>query len=316
MNNKKTPKVLMNWAALPSKAVMTRALTITCTACLVANLWGQDTAKEPKVAPVPPLPTFATEDPAVYGKQIAEYWDLINQGWKDELSSSTMILTDARGDVVERRLSRRVLEESKKGDKSLLRFTSPAEVKGVAALTHEHTGKNDDQWLYLPSRKRVSRISGANKTASFQGSEFTYEDLANTDVVKYDWKYLGIAKLKSDGEEIDCYRLEARPNYRDTGYSRLIVWISKGRWQQEKIMFYDKAGQLLKSLVNSEFKEFHGRFWRPRKISIENHQSKKKTVLQIRKQFVNLAFYKSKRTGKARKNLTDANFTTRVLERN
>jgi predicted RND superfamily exporter protein len=40
------------------------------------------------------------------------------------------------------------------GDKSIIRFMTPAEITGVAALTHEHPDATDDNWLYLPATKR------------------------------------------------------------------------------------------------------------------------------------------------------------------
>lgn len=40
------------------------------------------------------------------------------------------------------------------GNKSITRFMTPAEITGVAALTHEHPDATDDNWLYLPATKR------------------------------------------------------------------------------------------------------------------------------------------------------------------
>ena len=147
-------------------------------AILLASLafWSAPAARDVSV-PIPPQPEFNSADPVAYGTELASYADLYEQGWKDEVSQGRMTLFDAGGDSVERTFTRIVLEHAKDGDKSIIKFLKPAEIKGVAALTHENPGSSDDNWLYLPSNKRVRRISGANKTASFQGTEFTYEDL-------------------------------------------------------------------------------------------------------------------------------------------
>ena len=56
-------------------------------------------------------------------------------------------------------------------------FDEPRDVKGTAFLIHAHKQEADDQWLYLPALKRVKRISSSNRSGSFMGSEFSYEDL-------------------------------------------------------------------------------------------------------------------------------------------
>ena len=58
-------------------------------------------------------------------------------------------------------------------------------------LTWTHKKEDDDQWLYLPSMKKVKRISShESKTGSFMGSEFSYEDLGSQEVEKYKYKFV------------------------------------------------------------------------------------------------------------------------------
>ena len=65
--------------------------------------------------------------------------------------------------------------------KSLLLFSQPKEIKGTAFLNWDRVdGKGDDQWLYLPALKKVKRIRTSDKSRSFQGSDFSYEDLSGT----------------------------------------------------------------------------------------------------------------------------------------
>ena len=80
-----------------------------------------------------------------------------------------------------------MLEVTDDGDKSLMVFDEPRDVKGTALLTHAHKQEADDQWLYLPALKRVKRISSSNRSGSFMGSEFSYEDLTtkHTQPVSY-----------------------------------------------------------------------------------------------------------------------------------
>jgi hypothetical protein len=261
---------------------------------------------------LPEPPQFNKADATVYGRQLADYADRYDSGWKDSYALSTMTLFDANGDSVKRK-SRQLILEKDLGDKSMVHFMTPAEIKGVAALTHEHPDATDDSWLYLPATKRVRRISGANKTASFQGTEFTYEDLSNRIVAKYEWLFVSETELATSGGKAPVFQLEAKPRYKDTGYSKLIVYINREHWRQERIEFFDKAGRMLKVLDNTDWKHRHGRFWRPMTIDMRNVQTKKRTTIQSTTQMLNMALYTNKRTGQKRPNLTDKQFTTDAL---
>ncbi len=262
----------------------------------------------------PDVPEFDRSDPEVFGRALAEFAEGFDQGWLDEVMQGVMTLSDADGDSVRRTYSRLTIEHPAEGDKLLVRFLSPAEIKGVGALTHENPGSSDDNWLYLPATKRVRRISGANKTASFQGTEFTYEDLSNLDPSEYEWRFLEETTIAKDGGDVPVWRLEAVPTYEDTGYSRLVVSYHRSEWRRERIEYFDKAGRALKTLDTRDMKLYHGRFWRALTIEMSNEQTGKRTELNVDKLFLNLSLYKSKRDGKARDNLTDDSFTTRALE--
>ena len=263
--------------------------------------------------PVPPVPAFETSDPVRHGYQVADYADRYDAGWIDEIWQGRMLLFDAQGDSVQRAVVRMLLE-GEDGDKSIVRFVSPAEIKGVAALTHEHPGSSDDNWLYLPSTKRVRRISGANKTASFQGTEFTYEDLSTLELEDYDWRFVEETTLVRGDERIPVLIVEAKPNFADTGYSRLRIAYHREHWRQERIEYFDKAGVHRKTFDSRDWRRLHDRFWRSFESEMTNHQTGKRTKLIFDKVFLNLSLYTSKRTGAARDNLNDEAFTTRALE--
>ena len=293
--------------------IPTLLLTLTLLVSGVSFAQGRD-ANNQSGTPLPEPPVFQTDDPVQYGLQIAAFADRYEQGYKDEILQGEMTLFDADGDSVRRSFTRMVLEQPESGDKLITKFLSPAEIKGVAALTHENSGSSDDNWLYLPANKRVRRISGANNTASFQGTEFTYEDLSNLDPEEYEWRFLEEGSLERDGAQIAVFKLDARPTYSDTGYSRIVVYYNAKEWRQERVEYYDKAGKHLKTRDSSDWKLMHGRFWRAHQLEMLNHQTKKRTTLAVSKYFVNLSLYTSSRTGKPRENLKDEMFTTRALE--
>ena len=264
--------------------------------------------------PIPPLPEFTKSDPDAYGTELALYQDSYDQGYVDEVLSGTMTLYDGDGDSVRRAFSRLLYERPGEGHKLITKFLSPAEIKGVAALTHENPGSSDDSWLYLPANKRVRRISGANNSASFQGTEFTYEDLGTLDPREYEWRFLEETTLEKDGESVPVFKLRARPTYDDTAYSHLIVYFHTTGWRRERTEFFDKSGKHLKTLEFGKWQHTHDRFWRPLAMDMSNHLTGKRTTLDVKAYLVDLKRYKSSKTGKARTNLTEDMFTTRALE--
>jgi outer membrane lipoprotein-sorting protein len=210
------------------------------------------------------------------GLQIAKTMRERERGFDNFTADMEMVLISASGKTFLRRLRVRVLEVKDDGDKNLAIFETPADVKGVAFLSHTHIRKADDQWIYLPSLKRVKRIAAANKTAPFMGSEFSFEDLASPEVEKYTYKYVGEETVGSQAS----FLLERYPAYKHSGYSRQLVWVERDRYIALKIEFYDRRGEKFKTLVSSGFKRYLGRYWRASDMDMENHRSGKRSILR------------------------------------
>jgi outer membrane lipoprotein-sorting protein len=111
-------------------------------------------------------------------------------------------------DGKERKKSWRSYRLGYAGDsKLLIRFTAPPEGKGGGYLSLPRPGKNPDQWLYLPSMKRERRIAAQDRSASFVGTDFNYEDMEELDHGKYDVKLLADETVAGQ----PCHVIEARP---------------------------------------------------------------------------------------------------------
>ncbi len=215
------------------------------------------------------------ETPEEKGLSIATEADKRNSGWVDSTADLVMILRNAHGQESRRHIRIKALEVEGDGDKSLSIFDSPRDVKGTAFLSFTHATKPDDQWLYLPALKRVKRISSANKSGPFMGSEFAYEDLTSQEVEKYTYKWLRDENL--DGR--DTFVIERYPAYKHSGYKRMIVWIDKEMYMPLKLEYYDRKNALLKTLTFSGYRQYLGKYWRPDGQNMVNHQNKKSTEL-------------------------------------
>lgn len=197
-----------------------------------------------------------------------------NDGFLGESSQMKMVLINAHGDKVERKMQSKVKETTSDGDKSIITFLWPADVKGTKMLTWTHKKGSDDQWLYLPALKRVKRINSRNKTGSFMGSEFSYEDLGSQEVEKYNYKYLKDEQI--NGRKVST--VQRISTDKNSGYSREVVYMDQEYQNPLKIEYFDRKNELLKVAIFSDYTK-HGKYWRAHKIEMDNKQTKKRSVL-------------------------------------
>ncbi|WP_347925415.1 outer membrane lipoprotein-sorting protein [Pontimicrobium sp. SW4] len=208
------------------------------------------------------------------GMQIAQAAEKADFGFNSSTVELKMTLRNKNGQTSERLLTTSTLELNEDGDKSLIVFNSPKDVKGTSTLTFTHKIGADDQWLFLPSIKRVKRISSNNKSGPFVGSEFAYEDLSSQEVEKYTYKFLE--------EKGDILVVEQDPVDPKSGYTRRVVNYNKAKgYRIEKVEFYDRKNALLKTLTYSGYKLYKNKFWRAATFKMVNHQSNKETLLEF-----------------------------------
>jgi len=206
--------------------------------------------------------------------EVAKKSDEVMSGFVDSISVMKMKLINASGQEKVRAMHMKVLE-GKVADKSLMEFTTPADVKGTKFLNYEHVNKDDDQWLYLPALKRVKRIASKNKSGAFMGSEFSYEDLSAFNVKKY--TYTGEATVSLlNGKEI--YIGESIPVSKYSGYTKLVSYVDKDSFLIQKIEYFDRKKKLLKTATFTDYKKF-GEVNRIGKIRMQNIQNDKTTIL-------------------------------------
>lgn len=238
------------------------------------------------------------QTPEEKGLAIAVEANQRDNGWGDQTAVSRMVLRNRHGEESVRESHSQNLEIPGDGDKVLIVFDTPADVKGTAFLNFSHAVKPDDQWLFLPALERVKRISSSNKSGPFMGSEFAYEDISSQEVEKY--KYTWLRDEALNGKE--CFVIERFPQYADSGYTRQIAWLDKTMYQPWKIEFYDRKNALLKTLTYHDYKPYLEKYWRPDRMEIVNHQTGKSTRLEwLKYTFSN--------------NLTDRDFDQNALKR-
>lgn len=211
---------------------------------------------------------------AISNYEVAQKNDAAMSGFQDAVATMEMTLINAGGQQRVREMEMKVLE-MEGGDKSLMEFLSPADVKGTKFLNYEHADRDDDQWLYLPALKRVKRISSSNKSGAFMGSEFSYEDLSAFNIDKY--RYEGDAKeVTVDGKKM--YETVRVPLEKNSGYTKQVSWVEADTFLTQKVEYYDRKKELLKTAVFGKYRKI-GNVWRIGSITMTNHQNDKSTIL-------------------------------------
>jgi outer membrane lipoprotein-sorting protein len=211
---------------------------------------------------------------AISSEEVAKKSYDIMSSYDSSLSKTTMILKNAQGVENVRELEFKKIE-GEDGDKSLLTFLYPDDLKGTKLLSFEVIGSDDKQWLYLPSLKRIKRISSRNKSGSFMASEFSYEDISSQNYKNY--SYSGEAEnVLKDG--IKYYKIVRTPIDENSGYSKQIIWVEQANYLAKYGEYYDKQNRLLKKINFLEYKAIDG-IQRIVKINIENVQNGKSSSL-------------------------------------
>ncbi len=220
----------------------------------------------------------AAQDAAARGLAVAQEVKKRDTGYKDFTATAKMTLRNAQGQSSVKEMNIKTLEAAAEGEKALIVFTAPADTKDTVLLSHSFRSKADEQWLYLPSMKRTKRIASGNKSGSFVGSEFSYEDISPQQVEKYTYKFLREEKYAG----LDCFVIERYPkDAKSSGYTKQIVWIDKAEYRPLKAENYDRKGALAKTLISTKYKKFVSRFWRPMNLEMVNHQTKKRTSIEF-----------------------------------
>ena len=164
---------------------------------------------------------------------------------------------------------------SYRAQQGLYPILEPFDLKGVGALGYRYLdpAKQDDSWLYLPSLRRVRRLSTAQRSDALFGQD--------TDVDSYygysghiawmEWKFLGERDLlgvmharhypvKWD-ERVDwafdevwekrrVYVLEGTSKLPQYAYGKRVLFIDKEAWVIPHTDIYDRAGELWKIWIN------------------------------------------------------------------
>lgn len=167
--------------------------------------------------------------------------------------------------------------------KYFMYFFQPADVKDMTFMVYKYPAKDDDRWLFVPSINMVRRIAAQDKTSSFVGSDFTYEDVSGRDIED---DTHALAKEEKLGGK-DTYVVKSTPKAADVNYSYKLSWIDTTSFLPLKEEYYDRRGELFRVFSADEIKDIKG-FPTITKRTMKNLQSGHRTEVSYLKADYNL----------------------------
>jgi hypothetical protein len=163
-----------------------------------------------------------------------------------------------------------------RGKSSLHPILEPFDLKGVGLTSTRYLDpdRQDDTWLYLPSLRRVRRLSSAQRSDALFGQDTDVDSYGGYagQIGWFSWKYLGektilgsfhsekfpVEYCPGTGDFVFCDSWEKRQVYVVEGvakqpqyaYGKRVLFIDKETLLIAYSDIYDKAGQLWKIWIN------------------------------------------------------------------
>ena len=238
--------------------------------------------------------------PALTADQIARNVQDRDTG-RDSRADLRMKLFDRRGRVRDRALTLLTLRRNE-GDRSLIRFTYPNDIRGTGFLVWEHPREDDERFLYLPSLGRVRRIAGSEAQESFVGSDFSYEDIGGREFDDYAYALLdeNASWTAPGGSARPAYRLESRRKDTTVEFPRVVSLVLKDSFVVVQADVYNRRNEKQKVYTVGRLEQVQN-IWTVLASVMTNDLDRTRTELAVDKIAYN--------TG-----LTEAAFSRRELE--
>jgi hypothetical protein len=146
--------------------------------------------------------------------------------------------------------------------KTILKFLSPADIKGTTLLIYDYENKDDDMWIYLPALRKSRRLISSEKGKSFMGSEFSNADMSKPTLEDFNYRLIGAENLNG----IDCWKLESQCKNEEieskSGFTRKISWIEKETYLTRKVEYFNGKEIPVKTMSMSDYrKQGNGKYF-------------------------------------------------------
>lgn len=162
---------------------------------------------------------------------------------------------------------------------AFIKIHAPAKEKGNVTLR-----RDNEMWVWLPKVERVIKIPPTMMHSSWQGSDFTYEDIVKADSVVKDYDHRLIERVEEAGRV--RWRIEGLPKP-----DAPVVWgrveLAIGEYPGDEVVpleekDYNERGELIRTITLSDVKRLGGRLVPARLECVPARKPGQRTVLEYR----------------------------------
>jgi|HubBroStandDraft_1064217.scaffolds.fasta_scaffold00036_38 hypothetical protein len=162
--------------------------------------------------------------------------------------------------------------------RTLVVFSDPQEIRGVALLSISRPGASARQYLYVPAIQRVRAVAVQQRTERFLGTDFSFEDIQERALDDYSYRLLGDTEL-IDGHK--TYKIEATPLDRaDSQYKFLHYWVAQDAPVIIYAEMFDDQGAKVRTLHATQLRRLSG-IWGVRHTEVHTVREGTRTILSI-----------------------------------
>ncbi|NMB25762.1 MAG: outer membrane lipoprotein-sorting protein, partial [Firmicutes bacterium] len=179
-----------------------------------------------------------------------------NEYVKTAIAESKMVIVSGKREMTKTMIT------YAEDDHALTVFTNPRD-RGTKFLK-----RGDDLWMFFPDAEDLIKISGHMLSQGMMGSDFSYQDVMESDKLTdlYAFELLGEEEL--DGRP--CYILEGvAVEGKQVSYYRRKSWVDKERFVGLKEELYARSGRLLKIMSTKKVELLEER-WYPVEAVMED----------------------------------------------
>lgn len=194
----------------------------------------------------------------------------------DGIADVHMSILDKRGKERVREFTMLRMDVEEGGNqKYYTYFHKPSDVARLTFMVHKSTDGSDKRWIYVPAVDLIKPISADDKSSSFVGSEFSYEDVSGRHWTEDNHTLVGDSTV--DGSAV--FVIESIP--KDDGYdgfAKKVSFISKDNYLPLLERYYNDKGELTRVFRAEETQEVDG-ILTVTKRSMEDVDKERKTTI-------------------------------------
>lgn len=161
--------------------------------------------------------------------------------------------------------------------KTLIEYTHPFDIRFTNYLVVDNADRPNDQFVYLPSRRRIRRVNLRGE--SILGTDFTFEDVVPREFEHSTHRRLADALVRG----VACFVVEITPKPgEDSEYSRFLVHVEKEHYVVIETHYFDTADVEVKRMEANvdSIREFDG-VWLPMRGKMTQLQQESWTEITI-----------------------------------